>query len=261
MKVRMWQGGVPTPFDYAVLARVHQRVLLRLAQIPQRGAPLEQMLTTGIGLHNAQVAIAPSDPNWRGMSEIETDRLHSHLVPYDVAVHHIGSTSIPGLPAKPIIDLALAVDPNILETHLAEIIQRMHQAGYRYLGDWKRRGGHFFESSKREVRTHAVQLHAANSPDLHRLLRFRELMLGDPDLVRRYSTVKVFLAEVLSRHRGLYFWYKSHWLNDVLLEDRGPRAWGDWWVSARYPTMFQFVRRAMIRTISGGRRGPHPMAT
>lgn len=260
VKIRLFQRGVPTAYDYVRLTRIHDRVLAELAKIPCLS---ETMLTSTsrIGLHNAQVEVSSSDSAWQCDAETESLRLRVHLSPYALGLHHIGSTSIPGMPAKPIIDLAVAVDPAALETKLPELIDRMNQAGYRYLGDWKRRGGQFFESAKNHVRTHAVQIHSADSSDLRRLLRFRELMLASPDLVRRYSEIKIFLSRVLPRQRGLYFWYKSHWLNDVLLEDRGPRAWGDWWISARYPTMLQFIRRAAVRAISGGRRGAHPMAT
>lgn len=260
VKIRVFQKGVPSPSDYTRLARIHKRVLNLLAKIPDGAEAVVLVGTTNIGLHNAEVAVAVSDPSWRQAAEIECARLYHRLSPHALAVHHIGSTSIPGMPAKPIIDLAVAVDRADLETQLPKLIDRMNQAGYSYLGDWKRRGGQFFESAKGHVRTHAVQIHSVDSPDLRRLLRFRELMLANPGLVRRYSEIKVFLGEVLNRQRGLYFWYKAHWLNDVLLEDRGPRAWGDWWLSARYPTMFQFVRRATFRAIAGGKRGAHPMA-
>lgn len=215
---------------------------------------------TRIGLHNSRVAIEPPNPAWRGMAETESARLNEHLDSFVITIHHIGSTSIPGLPAKPIIDLAIGFEQQVLATGLPEVINRMQQAGYRYLGDWKKRGGHFFEKADGQVRTHAVQMHQIDSEDLRRLLCFRELMRGDPKLVHRYSEVKAFLASVLRHQRGLYFWYKSHWLNDLLLEDHGPNAWGEWWVSARYPTMIQFIQRSLVRTLSRGRCGRHPMS-
>ena len=260
IKIRRSQKGVATRFDYSLLGRVHRVVLSRLGKIPRGGSATSAPTVTRIGLHNARVAIEPPNPAWGGMAEAEAHRLRAHLAPFAIAIHHIGSTSVSGLPAKPIIDLAVEVEPRILETELPTIINRMERTGYRYLGDWKRRGGYFFESASGSVRTHAVQIHPTDGVDLRRLLRFRDLMRGSPELLRQYSEVKVFLAEILSHQRGLYFWYKSHWLNDLLLEDHGPDAWGEWWVSARYPTMFQFIQRSIVSTLSRGRRGPHTMA-
>ena len=231
-----------------------------MQKITPADTPVQRVPPVGIGLHNAKVVIAPADPKWPLTAEVEGTRIKECLFPYEVVVHHIGSTSIPGMVAKPIVDLAIAVSPSVLDKDLNEIIHRMRNAGYRYLGDWKRRGGHFFESAHGALRTHAVQIHRMGSPDLARLLRFRELMLSKPDLARQYSAVKLSLASVLSGDRGLYFWYKSHWLNDIMLDDCGPRAWGDWWLSAQYPTMFQFVWRSMVRALSSGRRGSNPMA-
>jgi GrpB-like predicted nucleotidyltransferase (UPF0157 family) len=261
IKIRRWQHGTATPFDYALLGHIHQSVLARLKKIPAAEAGPDAATEANIGLHNDRVAIAPPDPAWSGMAEAEAARLRDRLAPFVVEIHHIGSTSIPGLPAKPIIDLAVGLTPPVLEGELPAVIRLMEQAGYHYLGDWKRRGGHFFESASQQVRTHAVQVHPADGRDLRRLLRFRELMRHDPGLLREYSQVKSFLAQTLPHQRGLYFWYKGHWLNDLLLEENGPRAWGAWWISARYPTMLQYVQRAMVRTLLGGRRGPHPLAT
>ena len=248
-----------TPFDYVLLGHIHKSVLSLLEKIPAREEK-PNSLAPGVGLHNSRVTIEPSNPAWNEMAQVEAARLNEHFEAFVITIHHIGSTSVPELPAKPIIDLAVGFDQQVLETRLPEVINRMQESGYRYLGDWKKRGGYFFEKADGQVRTHAVQVHPADSDDLRRLLRFRDLMRSDPELVRRYSEVKVFLASVLRHQRGLYFWYKSHWLNDLLLEQHGPNAWGEWWVSARYPTMIQFIQRSIVRALTGGRSGRHPMA-
>jgi GrpB-like predicted nucleotidyltransferase (UPF0157 family) len=260
VKIRRWQKGVATPFDYSLLRRVHRVVLTRLSTIPGEESAKNATTMVGVGLHNSRVAVEGPNPAWGDMAGTESTRLRKHLDPLVVTIHHIGSTSVPGLPAKPIIDLAIGFEQQILETRLPEVINRMQESGYRYLGDWKKRGGYFFEKADGQVRTHAVQVHRADSDDLRRLLRFRDLMRSDPKLVQRYSEVKLLLASVLAHQRGLYFWYKSHWLNDLLLVHHGPNAWGEWWVSARYPTMIQFIQRSIVRTLTGGRSGRHPMA-
>jgi GrpB-like predicted nucleotidyltransferase (UPF0157 family) len=259
-KIQWFQRGNASAFDYALLANIHQRVLARLKTISAPPGERLSVTTEIIGLHNSRVAMQPFNPAWSGMFETEATRLREQLGPGVRQIHHIGSTSIPGLQAKPIIDMAVECDPGRLADQLPAFIGQMERAGYRYLGNWKRRGGHFFEKGIGPVRVYAVQAHPVDGIDLRGLLQFRELMRNDPRLLREYSEIKTFLAETLQRQRGLYFWYKSHWVSDLMLEERGERAWGTWWISARYPTMFRFARRSLVRFLTGGRRGSHPMS-
>ena len=260
IKVRRLQGGRATAFDFALLGWVHARVLARIDALRASPTAPGAGASAAVGLENDKVAIAPYDSNWPAMFEAESARLREQFGAELVGLHHIGSTAIPGLPAKPIIDLALALPPDLLDRRRPELILRMRLQGYRYLGDWKRRGGFFFEKVTGQGRTHAIQVHPADSADLRRLLRFRDLMRSDPRLLTEYAQVKAALAQILANQRGFYFWYKSHWLNDLLLEQQGSQAWGTWWLSTSYPTMLQIAGRSLVRMASGGRCGAHPMA-
>jgi hypothetical protein len=154
------------------------------------------------------------------------------------------------------------VDPAALPARLPECVSAMGSLGYRYCGDFGHHGGHYFSRQEGSRQTFTAQFHASDSRDLARLLRFRDEASSDPGLFREYAEVKIALASALGRNRGLYFWYKAHWLNDRLLEDRGPAAWGNWFLLAEYPTMIEVGLRLAAARLSPwhGGQGRHPLA-
>jgi GrpB-like predicted nucleotidyltransferase (UPF0157 family) len=263
LKARMFQGGRPTAGDLASLMRVHLRALENIASARAQGSlPTPGKVNGGIGLGIGDVEVAPYDAGWPLLFSAEAERIRSRLGPLATAVHHVGSTSIPGMPAEPLIDMAVAVDPAALPAKLPEFVSAMQGIGYAYCGDFGHHGGYYFSKNEGGRQTFTAQFHASDSWDLARLLRFRDEARSNPGLAREYAEVKVALATALVRNRGLYFWYKAHWLNERLLEDRGPAAWGTWFLLAQYPTMIEVGLRlaaAKLRLRPAG-PGMHPLA-
>lgn len=263
LKVRILQGGRPTAGDLATLARVHERTLENIASAKSQGdLPAPARAERGIGLGSGDVEVTPYDAGWPLLYGEEAEKIQSRLGTLATAVHHVGSTSIPGMPAKPLIDMAVVVDPAVLTATLPECVSAMEGIGYSYCGDFGHHGGHYFSKREGDRQTFTAQFHASNSWDLARLLRFRDEARSDPRLFREYAEVKVALASALGGNRGLYFWYKAHWLNDRLLEDRGPAAWGTWFLLAEYPTMIEVGMRLALARLRPRYAGPgrHPLA-
>jgi GrpB-like predicted nucleotidyltransferase (UPF0157 family) len=262
-KVRRIQLGRPTKGDHATLNRVHARALENVATIRRHVGPSSVASSGGaIGLHYSAVEVVAYDPGWPALFKAEAEMVGQRLRPPEAAIHHVGSTSIPGMPAKPLIDMAISFEPSALKAKLPEYIAAMEAMGYRFFGDFGHRGGYYFSKLSSGVQTYTAQFHASDSWDLKRLLGFRDAARADPELFREYSEVKIALASALGRNRGIYYWYKGHWLNDRLLTERGPTAWGTWFLLAQYPTMFRMgVRHALsiIRPKFAG-KGLHPMA-
>jgi GrpB-like predicted nucleotidyltransferase (UPF0157 family) len=263
LKVRFLRGGRPASGDLASLARVHRQALETIASAQSQTRPLAPASAErGIGLGSGGVELAPYDAGWPLLFNAEAERIRSRLGPLATAVHHVGSTSIPGMPAKPLIDMAVAVDPAALPERLPEFVSAMEGVGYRYCGDFGHHGGYYFSKQEGIRQTFTTQFHASDSWDLARLLRFRDEARSDPGLFREYAAVKVALASALGGNRGLYFWYKAHWLNDRLLEERGPAAWGTWFLLAQYPTMIEVGMRIALGRLRPRSAGPgmHPLA-
>lgn len=141
----------------------------------------------------SRVEVVPHDPRWRDAFEAEARRVAEAMGENVVAVHHIGSTSIPGIYAKPVIDLLVKV------RDVAEVDGRssaMESIGYEVMGEYGIPGRRYFRKDDREgVRTHHIHAFEAGSAEVVRHLAFRDYMLAHPADAQRYSELKRRLAE------------------------------------------------------------------
>ena len=133
------------------------------------------------------------------------------------AIEHVGSTAVDAMPAKPIIDIAVAVDS--LDT-VPEIITRLERRGYLYRGDGAFTGGHLFiRESTPGVRTHHVHVVAADDPQWQSWLRFRHFLRTDRELRHRYIRLKRELSARFPSDRRSYTLAKSRFIESILSHD------------------------------------------
>ncbi|MEZ4648486.1 MAG: GrpB family protein [Candidatus Eisenbacteria bacterium] len=139
-----------------------------------------------------RVVVVQPDPSWPARFGRFARGVHEALGDVAVAVHHIGSTSIPGIHAKPIIDIL--VEATSLDA-LDDRAEAMVDAGYESLGEFGIPGRRYYRMDD-ETGTRVCQVHAfeAGSPGANRHLAFRDFMRSHPDLAREYSELKVRLA-------------------------------------------------------------------
>src|SRR4026208_1475727 len=123
----------------------------------------------------APIALKSYDPDWPVLFEIERQAMQ-RSGGWFKAVHHVGSTSIPGMAAKPIIDILVVLD--LHEDGLA-CVDAMRQLGYEYRGESGLAGRHYFR--KGSPHTHHVHMFAAGHPEAGRHLRFRDYLRAHPD--------------------------------------------------------------------------------
>lgn len=134
------------------------------------------------------VRVVAHDPAWSVKAEQEAHRLQNTLGDIVVAIHHIGSTAIPGIYAKPIIDFLLEVDE--LE-HIDQNIPAMESLGYESMGEYgipERR--YFRKSNQQGIRTHQVHAFREGSDAGLRHLAFRDYMIAHPEEAQAYSALK-----------------------------------------------------------------------
>jgi GrpB-like predicted nucleotidyltransferase (UPF0157 family) len=104
-----------------------------------------------------------------------------------VTIHHIGSTSVPGLDAKPIIDLLpLVHDISRIDGYT----DRMTTAGYRVYGEYGLPGRRYFTRDSGEYRTHNIHMYAAGDPAVPRHIAFCVYLCAHPDACLEYVAVK-----------------------------------------------------------------------
>jgi len=130
-------------------------------------------------------------PGWVEEFARERDRILSALGQTAIELHHIGSTAIPGIFAKPIIDMLLEVrDLDDLDPHSPGLAS----LGYEALGENGIPDRRFFRRDTGDVRTHHIHAFVEGSPGAIRHLAFRDYMRARPDLAQRYSDLKQALA-------------------------------------------------------------------
>ncbi len=139
-----------------------------------------------------KVEVVPPCSDWRAQFEAEADRIHAALADCCIMVHHIGSTSIPNIYAKPIIDIVLEVadvaDLDCRAPALAGI-------GYEAKGELGIPGRRYFrKNSAAGVRTHQIHAFQNGSDGAKRHLAFRDYMIAHPSIAQSYSDLKRSLA-------------------------------------------------------------------
>lgn len=157
------------------------------------------------------VELLPFTSEWRRRAEIECERLRAALGPTLAAVHHIGSTAVPGLAAKPIVDLLGEV--RTLED-LDAATDRVERCGFRAWGEYGIVGRRYFTlespiTGRREVHLHCFQV---GSPEIARHLAFRDYLRSHPDAARRYEDEKRRCRDLHPRDSHAYTDAKAAWI-------------------------------------------------
>lgn len=119
------------------------------------------------------IIVSEYNPEWQIKYEQEKQKIISILKENCTAVHHIGSTSVPGLAAKPVIDI-LAVVRSLKETDL--VSEEFNRIGYEYLGEFGIPGRRYLRKGGDE-RTHQIHIFQADDrKNIRRHLAFRDYM-------------------------------------------------------------------------------------
>ncbi|MBW8482107.1 GrpB family protein [Actinomadura parmotrematis] len=145
-----------------------------------------------VGLHKDVVRVAEPDPLWAEVFAWAARRLRPALDGLAVAVEHVGSTSVPGLPAKPIVDIAVGLSGTATE---AAVEAALAPLGYRYLGDAGDDGGWLYVLETRPA-FRVLHLHGVRYGDQrwHDYLRFRGVLRRSAAARDAYEHLKRDLA-------------------------------------------------------------------
>lgn len=140
-----------------------------------------------------KVEVVPPDPAWQEEFQKESKQLALAMGENIVAIHHIGSTAIPGIYAKPVIDFLIEVK-SITKTDARN--GAMAAIGYEAMGEFGLSGRRYFRKHRSpEIRTHNVHTYEVGSPEISRHLAFRDYMIAHPDVAQQYSELKRHLAK------------------------------------------------------------------
>ena len=171
--------------------------------------------------------MVPYDPSWRGRY-LELEDLLKRSLPPGIwtRIEHIGSTAVPGLSAKPIIDVQVEVES--LDRVRREVVPIMNELGFEYI--WRPTMGEqapFYAwfiarnvAGQRTAHIHMVEPDAASTD---RII-FRDFLRNHPDVAARYEQLKARLLAAHANDRAAYTLGKSAFINQILDQARPPRS-------------------------------------
>jgi len=169
-----------------------------------------------------RIVIVEYDPVWPQMFTEQAHRLHTVLSPWLMRpVEHIGSTSIPGLPAKPIIDMLALIDDY---DGFADALPRAESIGWKAApepGDREGRQRSLCFPSV-ELRSHHLHVVEARSGHWKEWLMFRDHLRAHPDLAAQYARLKTGLAAEDDTDRPRYRSAKAPFIRSVLAAITSP---------------------------------------
>jgi GrpB-like predicted nucleotidyltransferase (UPF0157 family) len=162
----------------------------------------------------ATLRLAEYDPAWPARFAEEAARIRPALGPLATAIEHVGSTAVPGLDGKPVLDLAIAVAS---EADADACIAPLQALGYTYRGaygdDPRRR---YYVRDVAGKRLSQIHLYILPARAWDEKLAFRDALRADPALARAYSAEKWRVAEAVGWDKAAYSIAKGPFVERVL---------------------------------------------
>jgi GrpB-like predicted nucleotidyltransferase (UPF0157 family) len=175
----------------------------------------------GLGLTTSEVRLFPHDPDWVPLGARECATVRVLLGDLAIDVMHVGSTAVPGIAAKPILDIVATTGDSVT---IDEVVGRLCATGtYSYEGDQGDDGGLLLVRGSGELRTVHVHVVGAGSQARAEYRRFLDILLNDWVARERYESVKRQLAQRYPHDRRAYTRAKSAVIRE-LLDASGPSA-------------------------------------
>ncbi|MBE4910379.1 GrpB family protein [Bacillus luteolus] len=138
-----------------------------------------------------KVEVSSYNENWSQDYQREAERIRAIFAPIILDIYHIGSTSVPGLSAKPVIDILVEV--SLLEK-VDNFNQDMEQLGYEARGENGIPRRRYFQKGG-DNRTHHVHIFEKGNTEIERHVIFRDYLINHPQEANRYGSLKEELAE------------------------------------------------------------------
>ena len=163
-------------------------------------------------MRTKNVVVEKWNPKWKDEFERIVDSLGEDVIYNSIKIEHVGSTSVEGLSAKPIIDLDI-----VIENDKFEIIKRLlNDKGYKHEGDLGIEGREAFSySGKEELMTHHLYVCTKASKELFKHITFRDFLKSNPALASEYSKVKEQAAVLYLDDIDKYMEFKSEIIEKI----------------------------------------------
>ncbi|MBY7144892.1 GrpB family protein [Virgibacillus sp. NKC19-3] len=158
-----------------------------------------------------KVEVTSYDGDWPMKFEEESKQLHHIFGSEMIEIHHIGSTSVKGLKAKPIIDI-MPVVKNI--SWIDKFDAEMINIGYEPKGENGISDRRFFQKGG-DDRTHHVHVYERGDPEIKRHLAFRDYLRKHPDILKNYGDLKEELSNLFPNDIESYIKGKAQMVSEI----------------------------------------------
>ena len=166
-----------------------------------------------IGLKRGVVILRDHNKEWSNLFDKEANLISSKISDYIVDIQHIGSTAIPGTIAKPIIDMAVAIDDL---SDVKKIIPLLQKIEYEYRGEQGIPDRHLFVKGDEEFRTHHLHLMLNTSYEWKKHILFRDYLRQHHSEAKQYSELKKKLATEFEFDREKYTNGKEEFILEII---------------------------------------------
>ncbi len=171
-------------------------------------------------LNARKIEVVDYDPSWPSKFKEEAIKIKEALGKNVVEIHHIGSTSIPGIKAKPVIDALVEVaDIEMVDKHNVDMIK----LGYEALGEHGIKERRYFRKGGNN-RTHHIHVFQRGNSEILRHINFRDYMIAHPKDAKAYSELKERLAKEYTYDSLSYVAGKNDFVRDI---DEKARIWSN----------------------------------
>jgi GrpB-like predicted nucleotidyltransferase (UPF0157 family) len=166
-----------------------------------------------LGLKRGMVELRDHNPSWSKLFEEEKNILLKHFPDQILEISHGGSTAIPGIPAKPIIDM-FAIVPSLKTAE--DMRKKLETLHYHYRGEEGVPGRILYAKGEEEKRTHHLQFVERGSDEWKNHLLIKNYYVHHPDVAQEYTELKKQLAKKYSNDRGAYGKGKNQFVKSVI---------------------------------------------
>lgn len=166
-------------------------------------------------MRTKKVIVVPYDKAWKSAFEEIKKEIECVIGDLIIGIEHVGSTSVEGLSAKPIIDIDVVIkDYSVFAT----VVQKLETIGYIHEGDLGIKDREAFKySNKPHLQKHHLYVCPQYSEELHRHVTFRDYLKNNREAVKKYSLVKETAAILFPNEIEKYIDYKTPCIEELYM--------------------------------------------
>lgn len=167
-----------------------------------------------LGLKKGTVQLSNHNEQWNILFQEIKDELFEMIGKDIIDIQHIGSTAIIGIKAKPILDIAIAVEN---KSNFDELKSKLESCDYEHRGDKGNNGGELFvKGLAPDIRTQHLHIVEITDPQWQNYLAFRDFLNTHQEIAQEYEQLKIDLLEKFADDRSLYTASKQKFIERIL---------------------------------------------